>query len=141
MRPWGVDLGIVQEAKKAIKKSVSTEILKLAKGDADLITKDIVIQAAKKNDKLAVELIANAGKNLGVRIAYMVNLFNPAVVIIGGGVEKAGDLLLDPIKETVKKFTFEEPSNIVKITPSLLGEDAVLLGAAALAAREVFIQI
>ena len=47
---------------------------------------------------------------------------------------------MDAIKETVKKFAFEEPASIVKIVPTLLEENAVVLGAAALAAREVFIE-
>lgn len=140
MRPWGIDLGVVSEAKKAIEKGASTEILTLANGSADAITKDNVIDAAKKSDKVALELVRAAGSNLGVRVAYLVNFINPAVVVIGGGMEKAGDIFLDPLKAAVRKFAFEEPVNIVKIVPSLLGENAIVLGAAALAAREVFIQ-
>jgi predicted NBD/HSP70 family sugar kinase len=49
-------------------------------------------------------------------------------------------MFLDPLKESVKKFAFEEPMNVVRIVPSLLGENAIVMGAAALAAREVFIQ-
>jgi len=139
MRPWGVDLGAVHEAKKAIEKGISTEMLGMAKRNPENITKDIIIDAAKKNDKLAREVLEIAGKNFGVRIAYMINLFNPAVVVIGGGMEKAGDMLFGPIKEMVKRFAFEEPASIVKIMPSMLGHDAVVMGAAALAAREVFI--
>lgn len=141
LRPWGVDLGLVYEVRKAIEKGAATGILALAKNDKNNISKDTVIDAAKKSDKLAIELIENAGRNLGIRIAYMINLLNPEVVVVGGGVEKAGDLLMDPIKATVKKYAFEEPASTVKITPSLLGEDAIVLGAAALAAREVFIQM
>ena len=140
MRPWGIDLGVVSEAKKVIEKGVSTEILTLANKNAGAVTKENVIDAAKKNDRVALELVQTAGKNLGVRVAYFINFLNPAVVIIGGGMEKAGDIFLDPLKATVKKFAFEEPLNIVKITPSMLGEEAIVLGAAALAAREVFIQ-
>ena len=140
MRPWGVDLGVVSEARKAIGKGISTEILALAGGDAGAITKEHVIDAAKKNDKVALELIRSAGRNLGVRVAYFINFMNPAVVTIGGGMERAGDIFMDPLKDTVKKFAFEEPVNIVKIVPSLLGESAIMMGAAALAAREVFIQ-
>lgn len=140
MRPWGVDLGIVFEARKAVSKKMPTEILALAGGDAGAITKENVIDAARKNDKAALEIISSAGKDLGVRVAYFVNFLNPSVVIIGGGMEKAGDMFLDPLKESVKKFAFEEPMNILKIVPSLLGENAIVMGAAALAAREVFIQ-
>jgi len=140
MRPWGVDLGVVMEALRAIDKGVSTEILSMAGGDVAKITKEIVIAAAKKRDKLAVELVTNAARNLGVRVAYLVNIFNPDIVVIGGGVEKSGEVFMDAVKETVKKFSFEEPASIVKIVPTLLEENAVVLGAAALAAREVFIE-
>lgn len=140
LRPWGVDLGVVHEAKKAITKGAETEILTLVKGKTEAIIKETVISAAKKGDKLALELLEKAGENLGVRIAYMINFLNPDMVIIGGGMETAGDLLLDPVKAAIKKFAFEEPASAVKITPSFLGEDAIVMGAAALAAREIFIQ-
>jgi predicted NBD/HSP70 family sugar kinase len=141
LRPWGVDLGIAYEARRAVEKGVATEILTFAKGDKEQITKDMIIDAARKNDRVALELIENAGRNLGIRIAYMVNLFNPALVIIGGGMEKAGDFLMDPVKLAVRKYAFEEPAAAVKIIPSFLGEDSIVLGTAALAAREVFIQM
>lgn len=140
LRPWGVDLGIVHEARKAVEKGVRTEILDSAKGKADKITKELIIDAAKKGDKLALELLAYVGQNLGIRIAFLINFLNPSMVMIGGGMEAAGDLIFDPIKDAVKKFAFEEPAGIVKIVPSFLGENAIVLGAAALAAREIFIQ-
>ncbi|MDO8536005.1 MAG: ROK family protein [Candidatus Omnitrophota bacterium] len=140
MRPWGVDLGVVMEAMRAIDKGVSTEILSMVSGDVTKLTKEVIIAAAKKRDKLAVELVSNAARNLGVRVAYLVNIFNPDIVVIGGGVEKSGEVFMDAIKETVKKFSFEEPASIVKIVPTLLEDNSVVLGAAALAAREVFIE-
>jgi len=140
LRPWGVDLGVVYEAKRMIGQGTQTEIMTLAKGKTDAVTKEIIIDAAKKGDKLAIELLEKAGTNLGVRIAYMINFLNPSMVIIGGGMETAGDLLLDPVKTSIKKFAFEEPAGIVKIVPSFLGENAIVMGAAALAAREIFIQ-
>lgn len=141
LRPWGVDLGITYEAKRAVDKGVATEILTLAKGQKDDITKDMIIEAARKGDKIAKELIDNAGRALGIRIAYMVNLFNPSLVVIGGGMEKAGDMLMDAVKLSVRKYAFEEPATAAKIVPSFLGDDAIVLGTAALAAREVFIQL
>ncbi|MFA5143664.1 MAG: ROK family protein [Candidatus Omnitrophota bacterium] len=140
LRPWGVDLGIVAGARKALADKETTAIADLVGGKAEKITKEIVIDAAKKGDKLAAELLEIAGKNLGVRIAYMINFLNPAMIIIGGGMETAGDFIFEPVKQMVKKFAFEEPASMVKIVPSFLGEDAIVMGAAALAAREVFIE-
>lgn len=140
MRPWGVDLGIVDEARKAISKGLPTTMVKGSGGGTNSLTKEKVVEAARQKDKLAMEIISSAGANLGVRVAYFINIFNPEIVIIGGGVEKAGDVFLDSIKEMVKKFSFEEPASMAKIIPSMLEDNAVVLGAAALAAREVFIE-
>lgn len=141
LRPLGVDLGIVARAKKSIEEGIGTKIVELISGKIEELTLDKIIEAAESGDKLAIELIESAGVNLGTRIAYLINLFNPEVVVIGGGIEKAGELLLGPIRRTVRKFAFEEPASKVRIIPSALGEDAVALGAASLVLREIFTQI
>ncbi|MDP3791403.1 MAG: ROK family protein [Candidatus Omnitrophota bacterium] len=140
LRPWGMDLGITQMAMHEIEKGVGTKIVACAKGDTKNITKEVVINAAIENDDLAVDIIRNAGMNLGIRIAYLVNLFNPEIVVVGGGVERAGDIILDPIKSTVKKLAFTRQGNRVNIITSAIGEDAVSMGAAALAVREIFLK-
>ena len=142
LRPWGVDLGITEAAKTILKKeNPDSKMLEMAGGDIENLTADIVIEAAKAKDKIAMEIIENAGVNLGIRIAYLINLFNPEVVVLGGGIEQAGELLLGPVRKTVRGLAFEEPANTVKIVPSRLGDSAVALGAAALVLREIFAQI
>ena len=142
LKPWGVDLGITNEAKKILsKEKSSSKVLDLAGGNIADINIDMVIEAAKAEDKIALELLENAGQHLGVRIAYLINLFNPEVVVVGGGVERAGELFLGPIRQAVKALAFEEPANTVKIIPSRLGDSAVALGAAALVLREIFAQM
>lgn len=140
LRPWGMDFGITQMAMHEIEKGVGTKIVAHAKGDMKNITKEAVIDAAKDNDDLAIDIIRNAGMNLGIRIAYLVNLFNPEAVVIGGGVEKAGELILEPIKNVVRKLAFTEQADMVRITTSALGENAVSMGAASLAIREIFLK-
>lgn len=140
LRPMGVDLGIIAKAKASVEEGVGTKILELANGKPAEITLDKVIKSAERGDKLAIELIESAGINLGTRIAYLINLFNPEVVIVGGGIEKAGELVLELIRRTVKKLAFEEPASKVRIIPSALGDEAVALGAASLVLREVFTQ-
>ena len=142
LRPWGVDLGITEAAKSILKKeNTDSKMLDMAGGDVENLTADMVVEAAKAKDKIAMEIIENAGVNLGIRIAYLINLFNPEVVVLGGGIEQAGELLLGPVRKTVRGLAFEEPANTVKIVPSRLGDSAVALGAAALVLREIFAQI
>lgn len=133
--PLGLDLGVVGQAKKLIGEGVKSAL----SNNIDSLILDDVIDAAKSGDTLSVELLEDAAVNLGVRVAYLVNLFNPEIVIIGGGVERAGSLFLEPLRRTVRKWAFEEPANIVKIIPAQLGKDAVALGAASVVIRDVFI--
>jgi len=140
LKPWAFDLGIAQMAKREIEKGIGTKIVACAKGDAKNITTDVVIEAARDNDELASDIIRNAGMNLGIRIAYLVNLFNPEIVIVGGGIEKAQDIILEPIRKTVKKLAFSQQADMVKIITSALGEDSVSMGAASLAIREIFLK-
>ena len=139
--PMGLDLGLISRAQKLIKEEgIESTIPQICGNDLDKMTVNHIIDAAKASDTLAIELLEDAAVNLGVRIAYLVNLFNPEIVIIGGGVEKAGSLFLEPLRRTVRKWAFEEPANIVKIIPAQLGKDAVALGAASVVIRNVFIK-
>lgn len=139
--PLGLDLGIISQAKKLIKdEGVESRISSISGNDLDALTVDMIIEAAKSGDTLSIELLEDAAVNLGIRVAYLVNLFNPEIVIIGGGIEKAGSLFLEPLRRTVRKWAFEEHANIVKIIPAQLGKDSVALGAASIVIRDVFIK-
>ena len=143
LRPSGADLGIPERARKLLNDGMAPEskLLALAHGRADDVTFDLVVAAARDGDALARELIEHGAINLGVRIAYLVNLFNPEVVVLGGGLERAGSLLLEPVFRTVRRWAFEEPGSQVDLVPAQLGPDAVAVGAASLVAREVFTQV
>lgn len=140
LRPWCVDLGMIEAAKREIERGIGTKMVALAGGNIGDVTRLVVIEAARQNDEIALDIVKNVAVNLGIRVAYLVNIFDPEVVVIGGGIEKAGDLIMDPIKKEIRKFTVARQSENVKVIPSALGEDAVSLGAAALAVRELFIK-
>lgn len=138
---WQADLGLVFAAKEVISKEEKTKILDLAGGNADNITMKTVIDASKEGCPIAARLIEEAGRELGMKIAYLTNFLNPEVVIIGGGIERAGSLLLDAIKNTVRSKTFEEVSTVVRIIPTQLGEDSVALGGVSLVIQEIFTRV
>ena len=135
----GVDLGIVEKAKELIKKGEATDILKLCDGKKENITMEIIFEAAKKQDKLAREILIDAANWLGMKVAYLVNIFNPQLAVIGGGIEKAGSVFIEALTNCVKMYAYEESFNAVKIAPSFLRENVVAIGAASLAVRELFI--
>ncbi len=125
---------IARNARAAIAEGRPTRILDMTPGgDPQNITAHIVTDAAKAGDALARELLANAGFYIGVGIVNLLHILNPGRVVIGGGVSFAGDLLFGPIRQTVDArapFAFRKGVDIV---PAALGDDAGLLGVAALA--------
>jgi len=139
-QPWEDDLGIVREIRQSLKDVKSSEsiVLELAKGKIENIHLRLVFQAAKAGDPLAVEKVKNAGRRLGAKIAFLVNLLNPQVVIIGGGMEEGGSSIVEAVKSVVSELAFSEMFNAVKIVPSRLGNNAVAIGAASLIVRQVF---
>ena len=66
----------------------------------------------------------------------LANIFNPEIIIIGGGMAKIGDLLLDPIRQVVKERAFRLPAQAVRIVPAQLGDDAGVFGAAIFAFQQ-----
>ncbi len=137
---WEMDLGMVRHATDLIKAGEKSSLKDFVKGDlAKMSFKDIV-HGIKERDPVAVKVVQRAGDELGKKIAFLVNLLNPEVVVIGGGIEDCGALLLDAIKTAVKDWSVEEASEQVKIIPSAFGENAVALGVVGIVAREVFAQ-
>jgi glucokinase len=77
----------------------------------------------------AREVLAHVGFHLGVGIASFVNIFNPELVVIGGGFSRAGDLLFEPARRVVAERALSPARDEVKIVPALLGVEAGLIGA------------
>jgi len=120
----------------AIARYVNAELergaVSILNPDPNLSARD-VSEAAQKGDTLAVEALARAGTFIGQTLADFLHVFNPSIVIFGGGVSQSGDLLLDPVRESLKKHVMD--SSFLKdlvITTAALGDDAGLLGALAL---------
>jgi len=140
LRPWNEAIGIVGLAKQEVAKGIGTLIVDLAKADTAAITEDIIIAAAKQNDETAMSVLQTAASNLGIRIAYLVNLFGLETVVIGASMAKGGEPILGEIRTVVKKMASKKQADIVKIIPAVMGEDAVSIGAAALTLREIFLR-
>jgi len=130
---------MVGEAKQVLAQNKNSKILDSAK-TIDKITLSDVFTAARAKDEVAVSIVKDAGKRLGIRAAHLVNLFNPQALIIGGGLEEVSEILLDVVRKEVSDWAFEEASREVKVIPSRLGENSIALGAANLVVRQVFSQ-
>ena len=140
MRPWDDYLGMAQTAKREVSRGIGTRMVSLASGDIGNITSGLVVEAARQNDEVALNIVQSVGINLGLRTAFLINLFTPEAVVVGGGPEKAGDMIFAPMKKMVEKMSFAKLAESVKVLPCAFGEEAAVLGAASLAIRELFLQ-
>jgi len=92
-------------------------------------------EAARQGDETALSVYADAGRYLGVAFASLANVFDPEMIVIGGGAAAAGDLLLDPARDELRRRALK-PMNETPVVEAQLGPDAGMIGAAALASSE-----
>lgn len=126
---------IARMAQEAVRAGAPTRLSAL--GPPEGLSAEAVARAAAEGDQLAGEIFARAGAYIGIAVASLVNVLNPAMVIFGGGVSKAGDLLFDPVRRVVRERAFERPAAAVRIVPAALGDDAGVIGAAAVVYRRL----
>ena len=119
---------IVAMAEEYIRGGKSTKYRELANPD---ITPYIVEVTAKEGDPVARQIFRIMGEYIGMGLTSVVNLLNPEKIIIGGGVADAGDILLDPIRETIAKRAMTIQKE-VEVVPAQLGNTAGVIGASLL---------
>jgi len=96
------------------------------------ITAEAVATAAQQGDTAARAVFERAAQALGVGLAGLVNVFNPEIIVIGGGLAAAGDLIFDTVRDTITRYAMRQISPDVSVVPSALGTRTGILGAAAL---------
>ncbi|MBN3038627.1 MAG: ROK family protein [Candidatus Omnitrophica bacterium] len=103
----------------------------------------IVHSRVQSNDVIhdPQESLYKAGMKMGAKIAYLVNIFNPQVVIIDSNFSQLGDIFLDTIRRTVNRWSFRENANSVRIVPATLREEASPIGVASLVIESAFANI
>ena len=128
---------IARRAIRAIEAGASSLISDFVNGELSRIDAKAVGMAAAKGDPVAIDVIAYAGRIIGLGIVSILHLFNPEVIVVGGGVTKTGDLLFAPMRKTALEHVMDDAyTENLRIEPSALGDDVALVGAAALVATE-----
>lgn len=143
LKRWEMDLGIVDDIKSILSKDKenAAKFFKLTSSNINNVDLKSVFIAIRTKDVVAAGALETAAKRLGIKIAYLVNLFNPQIVVIGGGFEEAGEDFLKQVNSTVKDWAFREATEDLKIVFSQLKENAVALGAATLVMQKLFAQL
>ncbi len=131
---------LVREARELVeaRSPAANQLRELVDDDADKLTGPVVTEAARAGDRLAIEIFAEVGRWLGTGLAGLCAAFDPELIVIGGGVSDADELLLDPAREalshklTGRGFRPEPP-----VVRAQLGTDAGFIGAADLAWQDL----
>ncbi len=124
---------MAEEARGRLIQGEKSALLEMVAGRIEEVTAEEIGVAARKGDHLALDIITKTATYLGVGLVNLVNIFNPQMIIIGGGVGKLGELLLGPARRIVQERAFRVSAKAVRIVPAELGDAAGVLGAAAFA--------
>ncbi len=122
---------IAERAREALSGGETSLLTEMVHDDVARITAATVYEAAKRGDAMAAEVVRDTARFIGIGLANLLNVFNPEVVVIAGGVTQAGEDLLAPIRAEVKRRAFKAAVDACRIVPGALGATAGTVGAVA----------
>ncbi len=128
---------IIRMAKEGIKAGSSSFLSQLADDDLEKIEIRQVVRAATMGDQYSISILANVGHWLGKGFAYLIQIFNPELIILGGRMSEANQFILPPIQQAIQIFCNPELGNEIEIKVSELGSQAGIQGVAALLLERV----
>ncbi len=127
---------IAERAREALAGGEPSVMPSLVGGDLTRLTAALVYEAAHRDDELAVEVVRDTARFLGIGVANLLNIFNPEVVVLAGGVMQAGDALFEPLRAEVRRRAFKPAVDACRIVPGDLEGTAGVVGAVATFAQQ-----
>jgi glucokinase len=128
---------IAERAREALAGGEPSTLLELVDGDLTRITAQLVYEASKKDDDVARQVVRETANFLGAGVANLLNIFNPDVVVIAGGVTQAGEPLFEPLRAEVRRRAFRPAVEACRIVPGTLKGSAGVVGAVATFKQQV----
>jgi glucokinase len=128
-------------AYEQIKAGADTLLRQMAPPDGRRIPGETVAAAAQRGDLVAREILDKAGYYAGVGLSMIVEILNPELIVIGGGLVRIGLLLWDPMLAAMREHTQPELWNSVRVVPWQLGDDLGIIGAAAKVFADAEVQL
>jgi predicted NBD/HSP70 family sugar kinase len=133
---------VIDQVRRGIEDGVSSSLAELAKNDDGALSIEAIVAAAESNDRWSERVLAKAATHFGTALANMVNLVNPARIVLGGTLFRvAKGLVTEPLLRSLKSRAFQSSLSRLQIEISQLGEDAAAVGACLLAANPVLEEI
>ncbi|ULO05109.1 ROK family protein [Paenibacillus sp. 19GGS1-52] len=130
-------VGMVNTLKEKLVEGGNSIIEKWTEGQHERITALMISEAYDRDDALAIEVMRETGEMLGFGLANVINMFNPELIIVGGGMAAAGDRLLNTVRDTVQQHALSLSSSRCSIVQAELGSQAGTLGAASFAWKKM----
>jgi glucokinase len=129
---------IAARAVEGVESGNESSLPRYVDGDLSRITAQVVYEAANDGDAYALEVVKETAKILGAGVANVINIFNPQVVVICGGVTLAGDSLFNPLRSETRRRAFKPATEVCRIVPGELTGTAGVYGAAAVFMRQTW---
>jgi len=131
-------VALEQMARTEIENGKTTKITAIVGDKLSEITTKIIVECAMQGDQLSIDLLAKISEYLGKGLATLIHIFNPEAIILGGKVSKAGNFIIDPIQQTLNKYTIYKIKNDCQIMTSILGDKSAVMGAMTLVMDNIF---
>jgi glucokinase len=132
---------IADRAREALSGGERSVLPELVNGKLETITAQTVYEAASLGDDVAKQVVRETAQFLGAGIANLLNIFNPEVVVIAGGVTQAGDALFEPLRAEVRRRAFRPAVEACRIVPGTLPGSAGVVGAVATFKQQMLGQV
>ncbi len=123
---------IVERAERKIQEGYKTSLTERAQYSRFTLTPAMIAEEAQNGDAVAIEVFEETGYYLGLCVANLINLLNPQMAVIGGGIALAGEIILEPIRRTAYACAIRSLSQTCQIVPAELGDNAGVYGGVAL---------
>jgi glucokinase-like ROK family protein len=137
---WETKVGpraVLSRVRKTLANGAPSILNELVGGDLDRITIDLVVQAARLGDTVALDALQKVGEYLGIGVVNLINIFNPELIVLGGALSLASEFLLPAIENTVRENALKPSCENVQFAASAHGADACVMGTVALVLDDV----
>ena len=123
-------IGISRMVCAAVESGRAPGLRRLLPADGSRVSVQAVAAAARDGDAAAGEILTTAGRYTGVALSIIIQMLDPEVIVIGGGLTRLGNALLEPAWDAMRRHTQSQLLDAVRVLPSRLGADLGMLGAA-----------
>jgi glucokinase-like ROK family protein len=137
---WETQVGpraVLNRVRTTLETGVSSVLCDMVDGDLERISFESVVQAANQGDVVALRALQEVGEQLGIGVANLVNVFNPELIVLGGALNRASEVLLPIVQQTISECALAPARENVRVAASAHGTDACLIGAIALVLEDI----